>query len=224
MANQLFPELITNNKTTGESFIPNQHDTNDPPAYFVMFGNDQTSFSSGLVNGDFEEGNLSGFITEGDGRVITQLGSIGPYGGSFMGIISTGLGFTVDQGSISQTFCLTASQTTLQLNWYFLSEEFLEYVGSIYQDYFQIILIDQSGNSHTLFYKAIDDIYNEYTLTYLSPGIVFDQGDVYGTGWLNLSLDISAYAGQSITLVFKSGDVGDSIYDTAILLDNIEIK
>jgi hypothetical protein len=141
-----------------------------------------------------------------------------------MGIISTGLGFTVDQGSISQTFCLTTSQTTLQLNWYFLSEEFLEYVGSIYQDYFQIILIDQSGNSHTLFYKAIDDIYNEYTLTYLSPGIVFDRGDVYGTGWLNLSLDISAYAGQSITLVFKSGDVGDSIYDTAILLDNIEIK
>jgi len=224
MANQLFPEIITNNKTTGEAFIPNQHDNSDPPAYFVMFGNDQTSFSSGLVNGDFEEGNLSGFITGGDGRVITQLGNIGPYGGSFMGIISTGLGFTIDQGSIAQTFCLPSDKTILQLNWNFISEEFLEYVGSIFQDYFQIILIDQNGTEHTLFYKNIDEMYNSYPLTLLSPTIVFDQGDVYGTGWLNLSLNISAYAGQSITLVFKSGDIGDSIYDTAILLDNISVN
>ncbi len=224
MAFQLFPELITNTKTTGESFVPNQHDDNEPPAYFVMYGNDEAHFVSDFANGDFEEGDLTGWNTFGDGRVITQLGFIAPYGGSFMGIISTGLGFTMETGSISQNFCVPEDVTTLSLNWNFLSEEFLEYVGSQYQDYFKVAIIDEDGNENVLFYKSIDDIYNEYTLTLVSPDIVFDVGDVYYTGWQSLELDISAFAGTGVTLVLSSGDVGDSIYDTAILLDDITIN
>lgn len=224
MANQLFPELITNGKTTGEAFVPNQHDNNNPPAYFVMRGSSETHFTSSFVNGNFEEGNLSGWGVIGDGRIITQLGNIAPYGGSFMGIISTGLGFTVQMGSLSQNFCVPADATTLSLYWNFLSEEFLEWVGSQYQDYFQITLVDDVGNENILFYKTIDNINDQYGVFYVSPEIVFDQGDVYGTGWQFVSFDISEYAGQGVTLILSSGDVGDSIYDTVILLDDISIQ
>jgi hypothetical protein len=224
MANQLFPELITNNKTTGEAFVPNQHDASVPPAYFVMYGNSETYFSGQLTNGDFEEGNLTGWTTEGDGRVVTQLGFIIPTAGNYMGIISTGLGYTTQTGSLSQSICVPEEASNLIVSWNFLSEEFLEWVGSSFQDYFEIAIVDSSGTENVIFSKAIDDIYNEYSLTEVSPEIVFDQGGVYYTGWLFFSYNMSQYAGTSITLIFRAGDVGDSIFDTAILLDEIEIN
>ncbi len=224
MANDLFPKLITQGKTTGESFVAGQHDTNNPPAYYVMIGNGDTHFTSDFTNGDFEEGSLVGWGVNGDGRIITQLGYISPYGGNYMGIISTGLGFTDATGSVFQSFCVPGDATTLSLNWNFLSEEFLEYVGSQYQDYFMITITDDQGVENVLFYKTIDEIYAEYALSAVSPDIVFDIGDVYGTGWLFSSFDISTYAGKSVTISFNAGDVGDSIYDTVILLDDILVE
>lgn len=224
-ANELFPKIINENKTTGSAFTAEQHDSSTPPSYFTMTGNDKLKYQYGFVNGGFEEGNLNGFIIDGDGRVITQLSYITPYTGNFMGIISTGLGYTEAQGSISQTFCLPDNPNlTLSFNWNFLSEEFMEYVGSQYQDYFKVLLVDQNGIEHILFSKSIDDIAAGYELTHVSPEIVFDRGDVYGTGWLSLDLDLSAYAGQHVTLIFAASDIGDSIYDTAILLDDITIE
>lgn len=224
MANDLFPKIITDGMTTGEAFVSGQHDDNTPEAYFVMFGNDETHFESGLTNGDFEEGTLAGWSVDGDGRIITQLGSITPYGGSFMGIISTGLGYTEATGSLSQNFCVPADASILTVNWNFLSEELMEYVGSIYQDYFTISIIDDEGIETVLFSKTIDEIAAEYSPYPVSPDIVFDQGDVYATGWQVTSLDITAYTGTGVTLVLAAGDVGDSVYDTAILLDNISVE
>jgi hypothetical protein len=224
MANDLFPKIITDGMTTGEAFVPGQHDNNTPAAYFVMFGDDETHFESGLTNGDFEEGYLAGWFVEGDGRTITQLGFIMPYEGNYMGIISTGLGFTVETGSISQNFCIPEGATTLSLNWNFLSEEFMEWVGSEYQDYFRISITDDLGNETELFNKTIDQIAAEYALTLVSPDIVFDQGDVYGTGWQFTSFDVTAFAGQGVTLTIAAGDVGDSYFDTAILLDDVVLE
>jgi hypothetical protein len=189
-----------------------------------MFGDDQTHFESGLTNGDFEEGSLAGWEVEGDGRIITQLAFIMPYGGNYMGIISTGLGYTEATGSIRQNFCVPDGATTLSLNWNFLSEEFMEFVGSIYQDYFKISIVDDLGNETVLFEKTIDNIASEYPPTLVSPDIVFDQGDVYGTGWQSTTLDISSFAGKGVTLILAAGDVGDSYYDTAILLDDIIVN
>jgi len=224
MAYQLFPKLISLGESTGESFVEDQHDTNDPPAYFVMFGETDTYFSADFMNGGFEEGNLTGWLKDGDGRVITQLGFISPYSGNFMGIISTGLGYTVETGSISQSVCIPDGASNLSIYWNFVSEEFIEYVGSIYQDYFDITITDEYGTENSLFHKTIDDIYSEYDLISISPDIVFDQGDVYFTDWQCISINISQYAGSNVTLTLRSGDVGDSIFDTAILLDQIEIK
>ncbi|MHA1685787.1 MAG: hypothetical protein ACTSYD_05175 [Candidatus Heimdallarchaeaceae archaeon] len=225
MANELFPKLINEHKTTGEAFKPNQHDSHtNNPAYFVMLGNDKTYFEVGLVNGGFEAGDITGWIKDGDGRVITQLGDLFPQEGNYMGIISTGLGFTITTGTISQTFFIKENETTLSLKWNFLSEEFMEYVGSVFQDYFTIKIKTPDGQEQIVFEKAIDDFANDYDLTKVSPGIVFDQGDVYMTGWQEFSYDVSQYSGMGITLILSVGDIGDSIYDSVVLLDQIEIK
>jgi hypothetical protein len=225
MADDLFPKLVTEHQTTGEAFTPGQHDAHvDNPAYFVMIGSDKTYFEVGLVNGDFEEGDLTGWNRDGDGRVITQLGTESPAEGAYMGIISTGLGFTEATGSISQGFLIEEGVTTLSLRWNFLSEEFMEYVGSQYQDYFRIAIEPEDGAEVVIFYKAIDDIANEYSLVEVSPGIVFDQGDVYMTGWQQFTYDVSSYAGKGAKLTLSAGDIGDSIYDTAILLDDIKVE
>ena len=202
-------------RTTGQSF-----NNTDNPTY-QMRGSKDMHFSLGLINGDFEYGNLNGWNVIGDGRVITQLSSQVPTQGSFMGIISTGLGYTESYGQIYQTFQVT-NENTLSVKWNFLSEEFLEYVGSIYQDYLRITIID-GNESEVLFYMTVDNFADQFTLIPVSPTVVFDQGDVYMTGWKTSTFDISKYQGRTITLLIESGDVGDSIYDSATLLDEISV-
>lgn len=202
-------------RTTGQSF-----NNSDAPTY-QMRGSKEMHYRLGLINGDFEYGNLNGWNVTGDGRVITQLSTQMPTQGSFMGIISTGLGYTESYGQIYQTFQVT-NENTLSIKWNFLSEEFMEYVGSIYQDYLRITIID--GNQYdVLFYMTVDDFAAQYSLISVSPTIVFDQGDVYMTGWMTSTFDISKYQGKTITLLIESGDVGDSIYDSATLLDEISV-
>jgi len=202
-------------KTTGESFM------NYGMEDYQMRGSSAMHFSLGLINGDFEYGNLNGWTTDGDGRVITQLGYLLPTQGTFMGIISTGLGYTESYGQLSQTFQVT-NQETLSLNWNFISEEFMEWVGSIYQDFLRISIID-GENVDVLFYMNVDAFAATYDLISVSPEIVFDQGGAYMTGWMNSTFDISQYKGKTVTLLIESGDVGDSYYDSATLLDEIRI-
>ncbi len=214
--------------TSGEAHdaISPQTDPHSHHANFVDFGNRDLHFSGDLKNGDFELGSLAGWGQLGDGRVVTQLGSDSPIEGAHMGIISTGLGFTTSSGEIKQTICLPFDVDELVLDWNFFSEEFLEFCGSVYQDYFQVSITPEGGIETALFYIQIDSMCGWA----LQPaGVVFDVGPngddegVYKTGWQHLALDLSSYAGDKVLLRLSAGDVGDSSYDSAILLDNIEI-
>jgi hypothetical protein len=203
-----------------------QNDGGNPPAFFTLYGaGDLKLAGPGLQNGGFEEGSLDQWSPEGDGRVIRQLGSTVPTEGSYMGIISTGLGFIQTNGSIRQDFCLPANATTLNFDWNFFSEEFLEFCGSIFQDFFNITLyeLDSNGmpvNSHLLFHRQIDDLCCCVTLS----DVHFDQDGAYTTGWLTSNLDVSAYAGEHVTIEFSTGNQGDNIYATAVLLDRISVS
>jgi len=232
MATTFFQKMVDQHKKTGEAFTAGQKDPSAPYAEFKMFGSDKARYGSEFVNGDFETGSLQGWAKEGDGRVISQLVFVDPAQGSFMGIISTGLGYTTQSGSISQGCCIPAGKTTLTFKYDFLSEEFKKYCGTAYQDYFEVA-IDSGGGETVLFYKNIDDLCGEVTQ---ATGIHFDQeppdpndpneteDGVWMTGWTTVPLDISSYAGKSVILIFKCGDVGDSIFDTAVLLDDIKFQ
>lgn len=226
-ADEFFKGLVGNDlKTTGQSYIADldfveREGTKSWTNSYLMSGSGDMRFYMGLVNGNFEYGNLNGWNTDGDGRVITQLGTEKPCQGYYMGIVSTGLGYTEKYGRISQSFKVT-TENTLKIKWNFMSEEFLEYVGSIFQDYLKITISD-GQNSTVLMSMAIDGFADNYTLVRVSPTIVFDRGDVYMTGWQTSTFDISQYMGKNVTLTIETGDIGDSIFDSATLLDDISI-
>ena len=192
---------------------------------FVSFGNGALALSSDFQNGNFELQSLAAWHTEGDGRVIGQLGSEFPTDGRYMGIISTGLGYTLSTGEIFQKVCIPTDNTTLRLDYNFFSEEVVEWCGTGFQDFFEVSLRRDGEEAETVIsYITIDDVCGDVT----PAGVVFDQGPtendegVYKTGWLELEIDCSLYAGETVWLRFAAGDIGDSIFDSAILIDAIE--
>lgn len=212
-----FDKMINSGHKTGTAFVSG---LNDGKAWFVMDGSQNLSMQpTDLLNGNFELGNLNGWSRTGDGRVITQLGSTLPTQSTYMAIISTGLGFTIDSGSISQPLCVPAlpagmTKIKLKYKWNFFSEEFMEFVGSVYQDY-----LDVSMGGTSWQHDTIDSLASSVTVSDVS----FDRGGVYNTGWRTADIDITSLAGQGVVLTFAAGDVGDSIYDTAVLIDDIQI-
>ena len=58
-------------------------------------------------------------------------------------------------------------------------------------------------------------------------GNYFNGGDetTYHTGWKTFSIDLSDIpAGLEYKIIFEVGDIGDSAYDSAALIDNVVIK
>lgn len=206
--------------TTGQIF---NNGCQDGACWNMQGANNLEAPSGDLQDGGFESGALGAWSAQGDGRIIPQLGTFSATEGARMGLVSTGLGFTVSSGSLEQMACIPANASTIEFDWNFISEEFREYCGSIFQDFFSVDLVADNGATTNLFRRKVDDVCGS---TFQVP-FSFDQGDAWSTGWSSESVDISAFAaangGKSVTVRFSAGDVGDSIFDTAILIDDIKI-
>ncbi len=248
VATQLFDGLVTDHKSTGEAFaaVSPKTDPTAPNAVFTQTGQTEVAYSGDFRDGGFEKGNLGAWGGDGDARVVSRLGPFSPTEGAFEGLISTGLGFSIDSGSIEQNFCLPATATTLNFDWNFSSEEFIEYCGPDFpfDDTFEVVLETDSG-SQTLFSREIDTLClsgvapSSLSFDQSPPGCIPTDGvgygtggndcTVYSTGWnIVEAIDISAIAtannGKGVTLRFRSFDTGDSIYDSAVILDDIQIE
>lgn len=221
----LFTALV-GGATVGEAFTPGTTDGGTPPAEFTLVGSEQTSIATSvIVNAGFEfssgfVASVAGFKVKGDGRVIPSLGTWLPTEGEKMALVSTGLGLTRANGSFEQSICLPplpegATTLTLSWDWSFFSEEFIEYCGSEFQDSFEVTFGQTSLQS-----DQIDDL----CPIVVPDQIDFDRGDVWTTGWTTQSVDVTAFAGTSgNVLKFAAKDVGDSVYDSAILVDNVRL-
>lgn len=233
--NTILNEMLTNDVTFGDAVAIARatHGSDDSgfgpggTADLMTTGaNDLKLADGGFHNLGFEEGIIDPWTKTGDGRVIAQLASSAPTEGGFMGIISTGLGYTTQSGKISQSGCIADSVTSIGFDWNFYSEEFLEFCNSSFDDQF-VVKICESNNGTNTCTTVMQTSVNTLcaNTAALSPADVsFDQGDVYSTGWQNHSVDVSAFAGKPVTLELYATDVGDSIYDTAILIDNITLQ
>ena len=102
----------------------------------------------------------------------------------------------------------------------FVSEEPMEYVGSQYNDTFVVQIVSNSGTE-----TILEDTINTASW-YEVSGIDFDGGDstTYHTNWKSMEYDLSKYAGQKVNIRFMVYDVGDSIYDSAVLLDAVSFQ
>ena len=212
-----------------------------PYAYAVLRGTN-TSFTfanNKLVNGNFDEVILphspnviavKGWTIGGDTRVISTLGPIDSQSGNYMAIITTGVGAAENkyisggkEGSyIYQTFRIPDSAKSLSFLYNYVSEEPMEYVGSKYDDKFTATIFDVNN---TALLEVANESINKATWTAVS-GIDFAGGDhtTYETGWKKVIVDVSECGGCMITLRFAVVDVGDSAYDSAVLVDNVKFN
>jgi hypothetical protein len=235
---RVIPEELYKGKTIQEAF----EEAKKIYADVSIVGKGGLRLSGKLKNAGFEKGVLAPWSKAGDGRVRTQLGATRPTEGgsweSYMGIISTGLGYTTVTGAIDQNFCMDADAKYLEFDWNFFSEEFREWCGSSFQDSFHVKMSAYDWatgaiESETeLFSRQIDDLCGmvaeaDVTFDKSYEGCEpFDGNDcrVWKTGWQRAKVDISAFADKSVNLRFYVSDIGDSLYDSAVLIDNIMIS
>lgn len=200
-----------------------------PTAYPIFSGDGSAILiTEGLVNGDFEEANTAvGWRQLGDNRILMQLGNLIPTSNQRMAIITTGIGSAEEdymsgtEGSVlSQVFKIPAGATRLKFTYNVVSEEPMEYVGSSFDDTFQAHLTYSDGTA-----QLATETINESTW-YPIYNINFEGGDdtTYETGWKVVEVDVSGIAGQVVNLEFVVFDMGDSIYDTAVLIDNVQVQ
>jgi len=209
-------------QTVGEAYVP----ATDPGgSAFVLYGDATAKLPDGtLRNGQFECATLGAWAPSGDARLITQLGPLSPPGGQRMAIISTGLGFSTTSGEISQGLCVPTNALNLVLTWDFLSHEFLTYCGSQFQDEFQVVFVPNGGSEQVLFQRRVDNLCGSVSAIGVNFGEGGDPDGVYHTGFQTTSIDMIPWRGVAGRLVLRTRDVGDSIYDTAVLLDEIGIQ
>ena len=178
-----------------------------------------------------DDGSLAGWSWQGDAQVIEHLGATPSPEGEQMALVSTGL-IIEENGALWKAFCPPAGPTTLEFEWRFYSEEFVEWCGSGFQDQFQVSVM--TGDAFEVLYTV--------TVQELCPpgecagcgaqymgleeaDVAFDQGGVWATPWLTASLPLAApfASGDGVTVRFDVTDVGDGIYDTAVLVDDVRL-
>lgn len=190
---------------------------------FELLGDGRPHYAAlyDVLNGDFETGTLSSWTAAGDGRAVSRLGPYGPTEGAFMGLVSTGLGATVERGIIEQAACVPAGKRWLRFDWNMLSEEFRNYCSTGFNDTFEV---------HVDGLKVFEQTVNALCTGPLSPvpGLRFDANDdVFATGWRSGSVDLHPFLGGNegtVDVRFAVGDVLDQGFDTVILLDRIRFE
>ncbi|PSV53614.1 choice-of-anchor L domain-containing protein [Photobacterium sp. GB-1] len=227
--NAIISDMLENDSTLKEAFdvAVNKHgisDNSSDEAFIRMRGEEDLKLSSGSFdNLSFEQGELNAWAKKGDGRIITNLGGTKPLDGQFVGVVSTGLGYTNELGSIEQSACLDKNVTTLNFDWKFYSEEFLEYCGTGFDDSFTLNVCEEGTTNCASFETSVNKLCENQEVL-VESDVSFDQGGVYNTPWIKEQLDVSALANKRVKLTIEAIDKGDTEYDSAILIDNIEVK
>jgi hypothetical protein len=186
----------------------------------------------GIRNAGFERGNLTSWATTGATSARQQFGPtssgvvIRPTEGKWMADINTGLGSVGAVGSsLKQKFVVPAGVRALRFNFDFVSEEFPEFVGSVFDDSFRAVITTPNGQS--TFAQVSVNQSGGFTLIG-DCGFAGGDNTCGHTGWREGSVDLSAFAGTGMTinvdLVFSADDAGDNIYDTHVLIDNMRFS
>ncbi len=166
----------------------------------------------------------------------SNLGVIAPRAGNSMLLISTGVAgasstepgtgfgtpgpFGNDSASVTLTLQVPASATRLSFEFRFLSAEYPDFVLAGFNDTFVARL-----QAQTIASQSVDSALFFAGTAANAGGTGFDIVDGSGapdaglTDWLSASADV--VPGSTVTLTFGIGDFGDSIYDSAVLLDNL---
>lgn len=148
------------------------------------------------------------------------------------GFVHTGLGANSDQGFMLQTVLpIKNSSAVFNARYNFVTTEFPQYLGSQYNDSFVIkiediasgatkVLASFSGSLNTLF-DPNDPVVQNLPAEFLD--MVASGGGQ--TGWVTESSDqIALKSGGKYRIYIDVNDVGDKIYDSALLIDKVSLR
>lgn len=200
-------------------------------AVSYIYGSATSIIHNDLKNGNFD--NVWDYLSDGisfweeygDARSIFRLSGIAPNSFPKMSIISSGFGSQNDETTscIYQTVLVPSDASTISFTYDVVSEEPMEYVGTRYNDTFDFEILDVDGNVlETLASESVND-----SMWYAVNGIDFPGGDdtTYHTRWQTVTSNaISKYRNQLVVIRAIVRDAGDSIYDTAALVDSVAIS
>jgi len=179
------------------------------------------------TNGGFENGD-DGVTFIGDGNIITSpLGCMGAFNGSNFAAISSGdqliSGHTAigDAASVMIVGPITDAVSTVTFNYNFLSAEFNEFVGSVYDDSFVAIVYGDDG-AYTELITSVNLIGTDGNTQCTGfPGMADNGDDYYGsTGWISKTMTFPS-VGANAHVIFIATDVTDHIYSTVVGVDDI---
>lgn len=202
----------------------------EPTAAPILVGNYKSSLAKKLQNGDFEMSSQGKYnkplkwFCSGDVRVLKKLGTIKSYD-SQMVFLSTGIGsqcgvgFSGTQGSTLSQYVYNDNKTTVEFLYDVISEEPMEYVGSRFDDKFEIQILNEYDK--VLCSNILESINTSDWYRIMDINFAGGDNTVYHTKWKKASIDISSYQNQNIKIRFLVYDIGDSEYDTAVVIDNI---
>ena len=175
--------------------------------------------------------------------VRSSLGVISPYNAPTFAVLSTGNVNNIealedydypgsgpdtsagDRAAFSFDIEVPATANSFSFNFYFLSREYPEWVGSAYNDTFEVhldsnayqgqIVFDAFGNPVTV-NNALFSVVNPTLLS----GTGFDADG--GTGWVVTIAPCEG--GETMHMEFEIYDVADGVYDSAVLIDNFQFS
>ena len=178
-----------------------------------------------VQNPGFETGNLTNWTLSGAGSALSTFGSgaFSPPVGNYMAIISNGEGAVNNTTSTLSQSVQSLSPGTVYLitfNYNFMSNEYPNQ-SSVYNDTFEAKLL--VGDTTTLLASASRDssTFNTDKGTISGGGFSLSEGNGY-TGFLSASKTVEVN-GTSATLQFQVFDVGDTVVDSAVLLDSVSL-
>jgi hypothetical protein len=180
-----------------------------------------------VFNGGFESPVMWGWDWDGDVRSVSRLGSVEPVEGDRMALLSTGPDGSSVRASMSKVIrvnpdLIDGDDVTISFRYNYLSEEYPEYVGSIYNDVFTSVVETVEGEPLQVATEQV----NTTAWTPIS-GLDFPGGDstVGQSGWKFASIDVpKAQLDGSGAFRFSIEDVGDAIYDSVVLVDRIHVS
>lgn len=106
---------------------------------------------------------------------------------------------------------------SLSFNFRFLSEEYPDYVGQEFNDFFSCLL-----NGENIVFDTEGNIINVNN-NFFDPEII-PAGTVFNASTVLLTARSSVIGGTTLDLDFIVGDVGDDILDSAVFLDNFRFS
>ena len=181
-------------------------------------------------NLDFEEGD-SGYVFIGEGVIRGSAGVISPVLGTKMAAISTGSKTLSSSDAISHTTSLLATgaidvpegASKLLFEYDFLSEEFDEYVDSVYDDTF-IVSFSGPDDIYATLVTSVNIIGQDDSIPINNE----DTGDIQvvgaeHTGWITREIALNG-VGSPINIIFGVSDVGDAAYDSIVFIDGIRFE